>query len=60
MKILTILTLLFGWACAYGQEIAPAGKCADLVNFAMPGAEMTITKAEEIPAAPHLTQFPWP
>ncbi|HXX46386.1 MAG TPA: DUF6351 family protein [Candidatus Acidoferrales bacterium] len=34
------------------KGIAPAGKCADLVNLQLPGSGMTITKAEEIPTTP--------
>jgi len=32
--------------------IAPAGKCADLVKLQIPGTQLVITKAEEIPSAP--------
>jgi hypothetical protein len=47
-------------ACAavptsFGQQtegIAPAKKCADLVNLKIPESQMTITKAEEVPATP--------
>ena len=40
---------------AYGQApgaIAPAQKCADLVNFKVSGTNVQITKAEEAPTAP--------
>jgi hypothetical protein len=55
-----ILTFLVWWAPAaapscYGQAaqpIAPSGKCGDLVRLQIPGSEMVITKAEEIPTAP--------
>jgi Tannase and feruloyl esterase len=55
-----ILPVPFVLACAvagssYGQEakgIAPVGQCADLVNFEIPGSQVVITKAEEIPTAP--------
>jgi tannase/feruloyl esterase len=32
--------------------IAPAGKCAGLVNLQIPGSGTTITKAEEVPTTP--------
>ncbi len=40
---------------AYGQgagDIAPVQKCADLVNFKVPGTNVQVTRAEEVPAAP--------
>jgi hypothetical protein len=46
-------------SAAYGQAssaapngIAPAQKCADLVNLKIPSSTMVITKAEEIPTSP--------
>jgi feruloyl esterase len=46
-------------SASYGQAangasagIAPVGKCADLVNLQIPGSQMTITKAAEIPTTP--------
>ena len=35
-----------------GAAIAPVQKCGDLVNFHIPGTNMTITKAEAIPTTP--------
>jgi len=64
MKIDTrtaILAVLFGGAFAMapssggqtsGPTIAPVAQCADLVNLQIPGSQMTITKAEEIPTTP--------
>jgi len=63
MKIIpkaTVLTILSAsvWGVAplsyeqAEQAIAPSGKCVDLVNLEIPGSEMVITKAEEIPTAP--------
>jgi hypothetical protein len=47
--------LLAVTSSAYAQApstIAPAQKCADLVNFKAPGTNIQITKAEEVPTAP--------
>lgn len=35
-----------------GAAIAPAQRCADLVNLHIPGTKMTITKAEAVPTTP--------
>ncbi|HEY6441967.1 MAG TPA: DUF6351 family protein [Candidatus Acidoferrales bacterium] len=35
-----------------GGTITPVEKCADLVNFHIPGTNMTITKAEAVPTTP--------
>jgi Tannase and feruloyl esterase len=55
-----ILRAVFVWACAvapssYGQAangIAPVAECADLVNLQIPGSQMVITKAVEVPPTP--------
>jgi hypothetical protein len=54
-----IVALLAWWTWAAApsdgqaaQGIAPSGKCGDLVNLQIPGSEMVITKAEEVPTAP--------
>ena len=50
----SVLILAFA-ATAFGQapgEIAPVQKCADLVNLKIPGTNVQITKAEEVPITP--------
>ncbi len=50
-----LFPLLAITSSAYGQAsgaIAPAQKCADLVNLKIAGTNVQITKAEEVPTAP--------
>jgi tannase/feruloyl esterase len=53
-KVFSFL-LLVSAASAYGQApagIAPAQKCADLMNLKVAGTNMQITKAEAVPTTP--------
>lgn len=51
-----LLTFAVGFAC-YGQtsndaSIAPAQKCVDLAKLNVPGMNLTVMKAKEVPAGP--------
>jgi feruloyl esterase len=61
LRVAFCLLCMFGaaaWAASAeaqseaGGTIAPVQKCADLVNFHIPGTNMTITKAEAVATTP--------
>ena len=50
---LFLMTGMAAWAQDdTGAAIAPAQKCADLLNLHIPGTNVTITKAEAVPTTP--------
>jgi Tannase and feruloyl esterase len=53
LMVLGVRSTVYGQASgAASRGIAPAQKCADLVNLKIPSSTMVITKAAAIPAAP--------